>query len=694
MNYKNIGIILSFILSSQNVFSIPTPITTEENGVECLTEECQEISKKLLSDMDTLANPCENFYQFTCGNWNTEVYDNFNYVQRIVDEKAEKERLLLLTNDYKVNENLTKEEQEYEEKLFNKMKDIFNMCLNGGQNEKYGKEYLTEFINKLNIYDGLEDLNDKDKLTSTIVKLESNGLETFFRYFNKYNMEFNDSILFQNKYWEEIKKSPELIPLLKNSIKNVLRVTHSDEKIIEEKAEKIFKLDQKFNNIRIDSGKSLIVTYETLAENYPFINWKLYFEIKYEFYGINRGLDYVGLYLHGPNILKEVGNIMQETDIKTLSIYMEWIVTVNLMKLILPEEFSKAYSELNGDNKKIENNDINQKMNYYECTNVVNNIMPLSLTKFFIDKNLSKETRNETKKMLGYIKESMVTRISKMEWLDKETKDKAEEKVIKMKEVIGYPDAIMNAKYLYQQYKDIEVKDFLTLSLINKVGSDREIFDPYGQNHMIMAANAYYVDESNTINMNAAILNSPFISINSPDYLNYGAIGVLLGHELTHAFDNGGRYFDANGEKNNWWTDDDDKNYNDLSQCFIDEYNNFSLNGQYLDGNFTLRENIADNGGIARAYDAWQISLKSNPEEASERNKKLPGLSDYTLDQLFYITYGHYLCTAGDSIETANNHSPSQARVNVVLSNSEHFAKTFNCPKNSPMNPEAKCTIW
>ncbi len=146
-----------------------------------------------------------------------------------------------------MNENLTKEEQEYEEKLFNKMKDIFNVCLNEGQNEEYGKEYITEFINKLNIYESMQDISDIDKLTRLIVKLENNGFEMFFRYKNKFYMYDNSAIFFHYKYWKMFEKTPEISLLLKNSIKNILRITHSDEKIIEEKAEEIFKFDQKLN---------------------------------------------------------------------------------------------------------------------------------------------------------------------------------------------------------------------------------------------------------------------------------------------------------------------------------------------------------------------------------------------------------------------------------------------------------------
>jgi len=797
MNYKNIAIIFSIIFLTEKVFSVPSAIKLDEE--ECLTKECYETSKKILSGMDTSVNPCEDFYQFTCGNWNNNEMSyrsNWEYVQQIINNKLEDDRVELLTSDYKANENLPKEEQEYEEQLFNKMKDIFNVCLNSVQSNGYEKEYIINFINKLNIYESMEGLNDTDKLTHLIDKLENNGFEMFFNYPYQRYMDYNSNILFHSNYGEKLKNFPELIPIFKQYIKNILKITHSDENVIDEKAELIFDFGQKLSNIEDDDDDNDIIDIDinTISEKCPFINWKLYYKKKFDYYGIERNIDTVVFNMRHLKFFEEMSNVIRETDYKTLTVYIEWMVTKILASTASPEEFDDANIELNmayenlgyqyNDNDDptdyyynydpndydyynydyeptdnyygyeptnydygyeptdyvfdheptnyeygyepedhdYEPTDYNYNDNYYNdsgndnnedysnnyyddtnyqqirlysaCAGIVYNIMPLSITKFFLDKNLSKETRNETKKMLENIKESMINKISNMEWLDKETKGSAKEKVMKMKEIIGYPDEIMNVKYLYQKYKDIEVEDFLTLTLYNNIGMDRDVFDPFGQNQMIMDTNAFYIPESNTINMNAAILNPPFISINIPDYLNYGAIAEILGHELTHAFDSVGKYYDSNGEKNNWWTDDDDENYNELTQCFIDEYNNFSFNGKYLDGIFTLQENIADNGGIARAYEAWQLSLKNNLEEVSNRNKKLPGLSNYTLDQLFYISYGHLYCTADNTIIEFNNHSPSKARVNVVLSNSKHFAKTFNCPKNSPMNPENKCELW
>ncbi|OUM67693.1 hypothetical protein PIROE2DRAFT_4748, partial [Piromyces sp. E2] len=210
--------------------------------------------------------------------------------------------------------------------------------------------------------------------------------------------------------------------------------------------------------------------------------------------------------------------------------------------------------------------------------------------------------------------------------------------------------------------------------------------------------NAYYDILYNSINFPAAILLPPFYSASGQDYFSYGSIGSIIGHELTHAFDNNGRLYDAEGNLNNWWTVNDNEEFIEFAQCFIDEYNLYTykidteLNN--VNGKNTLGENLADNGGLARAYDAWQLSLIKNPERAAERNKKLPGFNNYTLDQLFYIAFGQTHCGISTNEMKSNVHAPGSARINGAVSNSIHFAKTFNCPQKSPMNPEQKCLIW
>ncbi|ORY87316.1 zincin [Neocallimastix californiae] len=321
--------------------------------------------------------------------------------------------------------------------------------------------------------------------------------------------------------------------------------------------------------------------------------------------------------------------------------------------------------------------------------------MPIALTKYYVDHKLSENIKNKTKQIIENIKESMFDRISMIEWLDEETKQKVIEKLSKMKDIIEYPEIFNNPKIIYEKYKYIDIKDYFTYYLLPKNDNQFIYLSETESGVDPLMVNAFYIHSLNEIYIPAAYLRLPYYGISGSDYLNYGYFGTIIGHEVTHAFDNTGRLYDSDGNKNNWWTDDDDKDFKELSQCFIDQYNDFSFtvnNKKYvIDGEFTLGENIADNGGLSRGYEAWKKSILKNPEKASQHNKKLPGLSKYTLDQLFYIAYGQSHCSIGDEKDP---HAPGKARVNVVLSNSKDFAKAFNCPTGSPMNPKNKCSMW
>jgi len=217
--------------------------------------------------------------------------------------------------------------------------------------------------------------------------------------------------------------------------------------------------------------------------------------------------------------------------------------------------------------------------------------------------------------------------------------------------------------------------------------------------------NAQYHPETNQMDIPVGILQPPFFNSGIPDYINYAGIGIIIGHEFTHAFDNTGKDFDMEGNFFEWWTDNDLEEYNDLSQCFIDEYSEFYLedsegNKYNVNGANTLNENLADNGGVARAYESWKLSLMEDSETVKKENPQLPGLTQYTADQLFFIHYGHTLCDNNLKNQSYINrivfdeHSPHFARVNGVVKNSDEFAKAFNCPLNSKMNPEKKCKVW
>ncbi|XP_055908210.1 neprilysin-1-like, partial [Eupeodes corollae] len=191
-------------------------------------------------------------------------------------------------------------------------------------------------------------------------------------------------------------------------------------------------------------------------------------------------------------------------------------------------------------------------------------------------------------------------------------------------------------------------------------------------------------------------LNLILIDKNLTRALNYGAIGTVLGHELMHGFDDSGRMFDRTGNMRQWWSNKTIDEYINRTQCFVEQYSQYQLLdiGEYVDGELTLGENIADNGGMREAFYAYQKYV-----EKSGKEDRLPGMENYSHEQLFFISFGYLWCEtltpAASHHVLEDVHCPGSIRLKGVLSNSEEFANTFNCKRGSAMFPDnKKCKIW
>jgi predicted metalloendopeptidase len=304
----------------------------------------------------------------------------------------------------------------------------------------------------------------------------------------------------------------------------------------------------------------------------------------------------------------------------------------------------------------------------------------------------------------------MIGRLQNLQWIDEETRQEAIEKVKSLREKIGYPDYILSPLSLATKYSGLWA--FSTNQYFeNIVLSDqwdvqdnlKKITKPvdFGEFDMTPATvNAYYNPPLNEIVFPAGILAGGFYSHNNPIYLNYGAIGSVISHELTHAFDNNGREFDSHGQLRDWWSNSTAAEFEKFSTCFVNQYTKYTMidpagNPQNLNGLLTLGENLADNG-IMRSYEAYKMEVRN---DRNANNQRLPGLTQYDNDQLFYLAFGQIWCNAVTPAQAivrlrTDPHSPGKYRVNGVVANSPHFANVYKCPKNAKMNPQNKCLLW
>jgi endothelin-converting enzyme/putative endopeptidase len=298
--------------------------------------------------------------------------------------------------------------------------------------------------------------------------------------------------------------------------------------------------------------------------------------------------------------------------------------------------------------------------------------------------------------MVHDIEGAMDADIDTLTWMSAETKVKAKEKLHAVANKIGYPDKWRDYSSLKVVRDDalgnaIRAIEFENRRELNKIGK------PVDRGEFGMSpptVNAYYNPSMNDINFPAGILQPPLYNPKEPDAVNYGHIGAVIGHELTHGFDDQGRQFDGAGNLHDWWTDTDAKQFEQKADCEVNEYNNFTVAGDvHVNGKLTLGENTADNGGIRLAYMALLEDAKRKHIEMQAKQ------DDYTPEQQFFLAYAQNWCGAmrpqmERMLVQTNPHAPMQFRVNGVIRNMPEFGQAFGCKAGQPMMPSNACRVW
>ncbi|XP_051863272.1 LOW QUALITY PROTEIN: endothelin-converting enzyme 2 [Drosophila albomicans] len=338
------------------------------------------------------------------------------------------------------------------------------------------------------------------------------------------------------------------------------------------------------------------------------------------------------------------------------------------------------------------------------CAHGVNSLFGMAVSYVLADEQFTRQTLPRVERMLSDIRRSFDRLVRGTSWMDAATKRQTMLKSAEMKSFIGFPPWLTNASALNAYYEGVKVNasthlenlmGFVHWQMLGRI-NDMDEPEPIGWATSPSNVNAFHTFQSNAITVPIAILQYPFYDLGL-EALNYGSIGTILGHELTHGFDDSGRRFDRFGNMVEWWSNQTINEYVNRTDCFVDQYSHYYLSdiGEYIDGELTLGENIADNGGMREAFLAYRLYVK----EVGRERLKLPGLEHYTHEQLFFIAFGNLWCEtytpAASRYALEDSHCPGQFRLKGVLTNSEEFARTFKCAAGSPMNPgQPRCRIW
>ena len=398
--------------------------------------------------------------------------------------------------------------------------------------------------------------------------------------------------------------------------------------------------------------------------------------------------------VHQPEFFKAANDLFRSTSLDDWKAYLRWhlinAAAPALSKDFVDEDFNFRERILRGTQqikprwKRVilsEDNDIGE-----------------ALGKLYVGFYFPPEAKARALELVNNLKEALADRIKTLEWMDEPTKQEALKKLAAFTVKIGYPD-----KWLDYSLLQIDRGPFVVNALrANEFEADRDIKKigkPVDRTDWGMTpptVNAYYNSNMNEIVFPAGILQPPFFYANADDAVNYGAIGAVIGHEMTHGFDDEGRQFDAKGNLRDWWTPKSAEEFEKRSAAIVQQYNEYEpLPGLHVNGELTQGENIADIGGVKLAYAALQKALDKHPEE---RNKKIDG---FTPEQRFFLSFAAiWRQKIRDEDQkmrlTTDPHSPAQFRVNGPLSDLAEFQKAFGISDGSPMvrSADKRVNIW
>uniref|UniRef100_A0A915E441 Uncharacterized protein n=1 Tax=Ditylenchus dipsaci TaxID=166011 RepID=A0A915E441_9BILA len=486
---------------------------------------------------------------------------------------------------------------------------------------------------------------------------------------------------------------------------------------IEVKRMKILDNQKPLNNLDPTDDKTYISLSEMQKLYTPSINWAQYIESFIPKRALRRlerkgdgDLNEMVVGVNSIELFDQIASLIQSVSAQEMSDYLEFYLLLPTVPF-LDQRYLELVSNISGT-------PLTKESNREFCKILAFRYFPHQLDQLYVESFFRDDVRDAVQDLFSYIEEAFIDMVEDLDWMDDDTKDEALDKLDAIKIHIGYFDQVFDedrVNDIYEEYKlttqmnFLEIVSNLDLWTNTKIAeaisiSDRDDFFVNGA----LFVNAFYLREYNLIFIMESILQGVFYNENHPDVFNFAAIGSVMAHELTHGYDTGGSQHDADGNVRDWWDPETRLNFVGQTQCFIDAYSEYQIyiNDSYsqpIDGELTQGENLADNGGIRAAYYAMQNFLDDVDEGANDYfspYKTIRGLQEFNEEQLFFISAGFLWCTKFTpevQLNIINNlkdeHSPAEARVNVVFRNQPEFAEAFNCPKGSRMNPKNKCAV-
>jgi putative endopeptidase len=645
--------------------------------------------------IDKSADPCANFFQYACGNFSklnpippdmaaygtgAIIYNHTQDVLRALLEKVAAD-----------NPSRTPDEQ--------KIGDFYASCMDTDAIHAEGLKPLQPEL------DRIDALKDKKELTDLLARFQMINVNAFFSYGEQ--QDFKDASkqiavvdqgglgLPERDYYLRTGAAAEKTrQQYVQHITNMLKLMGEPEAKAASDAQKIMALETAMAKVSMDitSQRDPKNVYHPMDKAQliglaPEIEWN-------EFFERTETPSFTELNVANPDFFKGLNALIESTDLDTLKTYLRWQLINSTPSYTLPEamdeeDFDFFGRDLSGQPQ--------QRARWKRCVQATDGALGEALGAVYVKAYFPPESKERTVQMVHDIEGAMGQDIESLEWMSPETKAKAETKLHMVADKIGYPDHFRDYSKLTIIRGDafgnaVRAAEFENRRELDKIGK------PVDRGEWGMTpptVNAYYNPSMNDINFPAGILQSPLYDPSGTDAENYGHAGSVVGHELTHGFDDQGRLFDGNGNLIDWWTPEDAKRFEEKTDCEVKEYGSFTaVDDVKINGKLTLGENTADNGGIRLAYEAFLADAQRKGIDLTAKDKY-----GYTPIQEFFVAYGQNWCGTERpeqirlQVQT-DPHSPREFRVNGVVQNMPEMGKAFGCKVGQPMMPVNYCRVW
>jgi putative endopeptidase len=647
-----------------------------------------------LANMDATAIPGNDFYQYADGGWIAShplkpEYARYGTFDALREQSQEQVKNLIVELSQKSNEKGS---------VAQKIGDLYALAMDSARLNVEGSAPLVPYLAKINA------LQDKTELTATLASLFRDGLSPFFSQW-VYADDMNSSInIFhinqggyrmgdRDYYLENDEKTVNIRAKYAELITKLFTLSGYSAGETQKASEAIFRIETQLATIASsrEALRDPIANYHKisiseLVKLSPEIDWVNYFSA----IGI-KNIKELNVGQLAP--IAEVSKVIRNESLADLKYFLSWNAMVSSAGF-LSDEFSDAAFEFYG---KTLSGKEQQRDRWKRAVDVIDGSLGEAVGQIYVEKYFPPAAKEKMLGLVHNLQTALGERISSLEWMSDETKAKAYEKLNVFHVKIGYPDKWRDYSALTIDKADSYFNNIIRSNQFDVDYMLSKFDQPVDKDEWLMTpqtVNAYYNPTTNEICFPAAILQPPFFNFDADDAVNYGAIGVVIGHEMTHGFDDQGRQFDKEGNLSDWWTPEDAKRFEERAQVLVDYFDNIVvLDTVHANGRFTLGENIADQGGLQVSWQAYQNTLKDKSTPAP-----IDGLSDA---QRFFIAYA--TVWAGNirneeilHLTKVDPHSLGRWRVNGALPQIDAWYDAFGVtPENALFVPkEKRVAIW